>query len=132
MDLMDKERALNNYIDIIKAHIEGKTVLVKDRVINEEWHKVPDDFIDFNFDYFEYKIIPEYVPFENCKEVVKNIKGRMVKNKNKDNIYYSICYISKHLIIIQGQFGTNSFTFEQAFDLLEFEDYEPFGKLKEK
>ena len=34
MDLMDKERALNNYIDIIKAHIEGKTVLVKDRVTN--------------------------------------------------------------------------------------------------
>ena len=24
MDLMDKERVLNNYIDIIKAHIEGK------------------------------------------------------------------------------------------------------------
>ena len=30
MDLMDKERALNNYIDIIKAHIEGKTILFKD------------------------------------------------------------------------------------------------------
>ena len=131
MDLMDKERALNNYIDIIKAHIEGKTILFKDRVINEEWHKVPDDFINFNFDYFEYKIIPEYVPFENCKEVVKNIRGRMVKNKNKDNIYYSIRYISKHLIIIQSEFNTASFTFDQAFDLLEFDDGEPFGKLKE-
>ena len=131
MDLMDKERALNNYIDIIKAHIEGKTILVKDRVINEEWRKIPDDFINFNFDYFEYKIIPEYVPFENCKEVVKSIKGRMVKAKNKDNIYYSIRYISKHLIIIQSEFSTASFTFDQAFDLLEFEDYEPFGKLKE-
>ena len=131
MDLMDKERALNNYIDIIKAHIEGKTILLKDRVINEEWHKVPDDFINFNFDYFEYRIIPEYVPFENCKEVVKNIKGRMVKNKNKDNIYYSIRYISKHLIIIQSEFNTASLTFDQAFDLLEFDDGEPFGKLKE-
>ena len=131
MDLMDKERALNNYIDIIKAHIEGKTILFKDRVINEEWHKVPDDFINFNFDYFEYRIIPEYVPFENCKEVVKNIKGRMVKNKNKDNIYYSIRYISKHLIIIQSEFNTASLTFDQAFDLLEFDDGEPFGKLKE-
>ena len=132
MDLMDKERALNNYIDIIKAHIEGKTVLVKDRVINEEWNKIPDDFIDFNFDYFEYKIIPEHIPFETPEEVVKNIKGIMVKNKNKDNIYYSIRYISKHLIIIQSEFNTASFTFDQAFDLLEFEDYEPFGKLKEK
>lgn len=131
MDLMDKERELNNYIDIIKAHIEGKTILFKDRVINEEWHKVPDDFINFNFDYFEYKTIPEYIPFENCKEVVKNIKGRMVKNKNKDNIYYSIRYISKHLIIIQSEFNTASLTFEQAFDLLEFDDGEPFGKLKE-
>lgn len=131
MDLMDKERALNNYIDIIKAHIEGKTILFKDRVINEEWHKVPDDFINFNFDYFEYKMIPEYVPFESCKEVVKNIKGRMVKNKNKDNIYYSIRYISKHLIIIQSEFNTASLTFDQAFDLLEFDDGEPFGKLKE-
>lgn len=131
MDLMDKERALNNYIDIIKAHIEGKTILFKDRVINEEWNKVPDDFINFNFDYFEYKTIPEYVPFENCKEVVKNIKGRMVKNKNKDNIYYSIRYISKHLIIIQSEFNSASLTFDQAFDLLEFDDGEPFGKLKE-
>lgn len=131
MDLMDKERALNNYIDIIKAHIEGKTILFKDRVINEEWHKVPDNFINFNFDYFEYKMIPEYVPFESCKEVVKNIKGRMVKNKNKDNIYYSIRYISKHLIIIQSEFNTASLTFDQAFDLLEFDDGEPFGKLKE-
>lgn len=131
MDLMDKERALNNYIDIIKAHIEGKTILFKDRVINEEWHKVPDDFINFNFDYFEYKMIPEYVPFESCKEVVKNIKGRMVKNKNKDNIYYSIRYINKHLIIFQSEFNTASLTFDQAFDLLEFDDGEPFGKLKE-
>ena len=131
MDLMDKERALNNYIDIIKAHIEGKTILFKDRVINEEWHKVPDDFINFNFDYFEYKIIPEHVPFETSKEVVKNIRGRMVKNKNKDNIYYSIRYISKHLIIIQSEFNTASLTFDQAFDLLEFDDGEPFGKLKE-
>ena len=131
MDLMDKERALNNYIDIIKAHIEGKAVLVKDRVIDEEWHKVPDDFINFNFDYFEYKIMPERVPFETSKEVVENIKGRMVKNKNKDNIYYSIRYISKHLIIIQSEFNTASLTFDQAFDLLEFDDGEPFGKLKE-
>ena len=131
MDLMDKECALNNYIDIIKAHIEGKTILFKDKVINEEWNKVPDDFINFNFDYFEYRIMPERVPFENCKEVVKNIKGRMVKNKNKDNIYYSIRYISKHLIIIQSEFSTASLTFDQAFDLLEFDDGEPFGKLKE-
>ena len=129
---MDKERALNNYIDIIKAHIEGKTILFKDRVINDEWRKIPDDFINFNFDYFEYKTIPEYVPFENCKEVVKNIKGRMVKNKNKDNIYYSIRYVSKHLIIIQSEFSTASLTFDQAFDLLEFDDGEPFGKLKKE
>ena len=131
MDLMDKERALNNYIDIIKAHIEGKTILFKDRVINKEWNKIPDDFINFNFDYFEYRIIPEHIPFETSKEVVKNIKGRMVKNKNKDNIYYSIRYISKHLIIIQSEFSTASLTFDQAFDLLEFDDGEPFGKLKE-
>ena len=131
MDLMDKERALNNYIDIIKAHIEGKTVLVKSKIVKEEWYKLPNNFTDFDFTNFEYKIIPEYVPFENCKEVVKNIKGRMVKNKNKDNIYYSIRYISKHLIIIQSEFNTASLTFDQAFDLLEFDDGEPFGKLKE-
>ena len=131
MDLMDKERVLNNYIDIIKAHIEGKTILVKSKIVKEEWYKLSNNFTDFDFTNFEYKIIPEYVPFENCKEVVKNIKGRMVKNKNKDNIYYSIRYISKHLIIIQSEFSTASLTFDQAFDLLEFDDGEPFGKLKE-
>ena len=131
MDLMDKECVLNNYIDIIKAHIEGKTILAKSKIVKEEWHKLPNNFTDFNFTNFEYKIIPEYVPFKNCKEVVKNIKGRMVKNKNKDNIYYSIRYISKHLIIIQSEFNTASLTFDQAFDLLEFDDGEPFGKLKE-
>ena len=31
MDLIDKERVLNNYIDIIKAHIEGKTILIKNK-----------------------------------------------------------------------------------------------------
>lgn len=55
----------------------------------------------------------------------------MLKNKNKDNIYYSIRYVSKHLIIIQSEFNTASLTFDQAFDLLEFDDGEPFGKLKE-
>ena len=87
--------------------------------------------IDFDFDRFKYKIMPERVPFETSKEVVKSIKGRMVKNKNKDDAYYSISYVNEHLIIVQGQFSTNSFTFEQAFDLLEFEDGEPFGKLKD-
>ena len=132
MDLMDKECVLNNYMDIIKAHIEGKTVLAKSKIVKEEWYKLPNNFTDFNFTNFEYKIMPEHVPFETPEEVVKNIRGRMVKNKYKNNIYYSISYVNEHLIIIQGQFGTNSFTFEQAFDLLEFEDYEPFGKLKEK
>ena len=132
MDLMDKERALNNYIDIIKAHIEGKTILFKDRDINEEWNKIPDDFIDFNFDYFEYKIIPEYIPFETPEEVVKSIKGRMVKTKNENNKYCSIFYVNDQIIMVHYQFTTDSFTFEQAFDLLEFDDGEPFGKLKEE
>ena len=131
MDLMDKERALNNYIDIIKAHIKGKTILFKDRVTNEEWRKISNDFIDFNFDRFKYKIMPERVPFETSKEVVENIKGRMVKNKNKDNIYYSIYNVSNHIIVIQNQFSIHALTFEQAFNLIEFEDGEPFGKLKE-
>ena len=131
MDLMDKERALNNYIDIIKAHIEGKTILFKDRVINEEWRKIPDDFINFNFDYFEYRIIPEHIPFETSEEVVKNIRGRMVKTNNKKNIYYSIYNVSNHSIVIQNQFSIHCLTFKQAFDLLEFDDGEPFGKLKD-
>ena len=128
---MDKERALNNYIDIIKAHIEGKTILFKDRVTNEEWRKLSNDFIDFNFDYFEYKIIPEHVPFETPEEVVKSIKGRMVKTNNKKNIYYSIYNVSNHSIVIQNQFSIHCLTFKQAFDLLEFDDGEPFGKLKD-
>ena len=132
MDLMDKECVLNNYIDIIKAHIEGKTILVKDRVTNEEWRKIPNDFIDFNFDYFEYKIIPEHIPFETPEEVVKNIKGRMVKVKNKNNVYYNISHVNEHLIIIQGEFNnTSALTFKQAFNLIEFDDGEPFGKLKD-
>ena len=55
----------------------------------------------------------------------------MVKAKNKNNVYYNISHINEHLIIIQGQYSTNCFTFDQAFDLLEFDDGEPFGKLKE-
>ena len=132
MDLMDKERALNNYIDIIKAHIEGKTILFKDRVTNEEWRKLSNDFIDFNFDYFEYKIIPEHIPFETPEEVVKNIRGRMIKIKNENNEYCSIYYVYDQIIMINYKFTTDSFTFEQAFDLLEFDDGEPFGKLKEE
>ena len=128
---MDKERALNNYIDIIKAHIEGKTVLVKDRVINEEWRKISNDFIDFNFDRFKYKIMSEYIPFNTSEEVIKNIRGRMVKTNNKKNIYYSIHNVSNHSIVIQNKFSIHCLTFKQAFNLIEFEDGEPFGKLKE-
>lgn len=131
MDLMDKECALNNYIDIIKAHIEGKTVLTKNKITNEEWEKLPNDFIHFDFIHFKYKIIPEYVPFETSKEVVENIRGRMIRHKNKNNIYYSISCITKDLIIFNGEYNTTSLTFDQAFDLLEFDDGEPFGKLKE-
>ena len=132
MDLMDKERALNNYIDIIKAHIEGKTVLAKSKIVKEEWYKLPNNFTDFDFTNFEYKIIPEHIPFETSKEVVKNIKGRMVKYKNTDNIYYSISCITKDLIEIKGEYSTITLTFEHAFDLLEFDDGKPFGKLKEE
>ena len=128
---MDKERVLNNYIDIIKAHIEGKTVLVTDRVINEEWRKISNDFIDFNFDRFKYKIMSEYIPFNTSEEVIKNIRGRMVKTNNKKNIYYSIHNVSNHSIVIQNKFSIHCLTFKQAFNLIEFEDGEPFGKLKE-
>lgn len=132
MDLMDKECILNNYIDIIKAHIEGKTILVKSKIIKEEWYKLPNNFTDFDFTNFEYKTILEYVPFETSKEVIKNIRGRMVRYKNKNNIYHSISCVTEHLIIINGEYNTTSLTFEHAFDLLEFEDYEPFGKLKKE
>ena len=131
MDLMDKERVLNNYIDIIKAHIEGKTVLVKSKIIKEEWYKLPNNFTDFDFTNFEYKIMSEYIPFETPEEIVKNIKGRMVKTNNKSNIYYSISSVSNHTIVIQNQFSIHCLTFKQAFNLIEFEDGEPFGKLKE-
>ena len=133
MDLMDKKRALNNYMDIIKAHIEGKTILVRSKIIKEEWYKLPNNFTDFDFTNFEYKIIPEHIPFETSEEVVKHIKGRMIKVKNKNNVYYNISHINEHLIIIQGEFNnTSALTFKQAFNLIEFEDYEPFGKLKEE
>ena len=128
---MDKERALNNYIDIIKAHIEGKTVLVKSKIIKEEWRKISNDFTDFDFTNFEYKIITEYIPFETPEEVIKNIRGRMIKIKNENNEYCSISYVYDQIIMIHYQFTTDSFTFKQAFDLLEFDDGEPFGKLKE-
>ena len=131
MDLMDKERVLNNYIDIIKAHIEGKTVLTKSKIIKEEWYKLPNNFTDFDFTNFKYKIIPEYIPFETSEEVVKNIKGRMVKTNNKKNIYYSIYNVNNHSIVIQNQFSIHCLTFKQAFNLIEFDDGEPFGKLKE-
>ena len=53
-------------------------------------------------------------------------------DKNKDNVYYNISHVNEHLIIIQGEFNTTSaLTFKQAFNLIEFDDGEPFGKLKE-
>lgn len=126
MDLMDKERVLNNYIDIIKAHIEGKTILIKNK--NYKWKigKLLNNFI-----HFKYKIMSEYIPFNTLKEVIDNIKGRMVKTNNKKNIYYYISNVSNHSIVIQNQFSIHCLTFKQAFNLIEFEDGEPFGKLKE-
>lgn len=73
----------------------------------------------------------KYIPFETPEEVIKNIKGRMVKTNNKKNIYYSIYNVSNHIIVIRNQFSIHGLTFEQAFNLIEFEDGEPFGKLKE-
>ena len=76
--------------------------------------------------------MPKYIPFNTPKEVIKNIRGRMVKTNNKKNIYYSICNVNNHTVIIQNQFSIHCLTFKQAFDLLEFDNGEPFGKLKEK
>ena len=75
--------------------------------------------------------MPEYMPFETSEEVVKNIKDRMVKTNNKKNIYYYISSVSNHSIVIQNKFSMHCLTFKQAFDLLEFDNGEPFGKLKE-
>ena len=75
--------------------------------------------------------MPEYIPFNTSEEVIKNIKGRMLRNKNKNNEYYSISYVNEEIISIHYQFDIDFFTFQQAFDLLEFDDGEPFGKLKE-
>ena len=74
----------------------------------------------------------EYIPFNTSKEVINNIKGRMVKTNNKKNIYYFISSVSDHSIVIQNKFSIHCLTFKQAFDLLEFDDGEPFGKLKEE
>lgn len=73
----------------------------------------------------------EYIPFNTSKEVIDSIRGRMVKTNNKKNIYYFISNVSNHIIVIQNQFSIHALTFEQAFNLIEFEDGEPFGKLKE-
>ena len=73
----------------------------------------------------------EYIPFNTSKEVIKSIRGRMVKTNNKKNIYYYIYNVSNHSIVIQNQFSIHCLTFKQAFDLLEFDDGEPFGKLKD-
>lgn len=73
----------------------------------------------------------EYIPFNTSEEVVKNIKDRMVKTNNKKNIYYYISSVSNHSIVIQNKFSMHCLTFKQAFDLLEFDNGEPFGKLKE-
>ena len=75
--------------------------------------------------------MPEYIPFETSEEVIKNIKDRMVKTNNKKNIYYYISSVSNHSIVIQNKFSMHCLTFKQAFDLLEFDNGEPFGKLKE-
>lgn len=73
----------------------------------------------------------EYIPFNTSKEVIDNIKSRMVKTNNKKNIYYFISSVSNHSIVIQNKFSIHCLTFKQAFDLLEFDDGEPFGKLKD-
>lgn len=73
----------------------------------------------------------EYIPFNTSKEVIKSIRGRMVKTNNKKNIYYSISSVSNHSIVIQNKFSIHCLSFKQAFDLIEFEDGEPFGKIKD-
>ena len=95
MDLMDKKRALNNYIDIIKAHIEGKTVLVKSKIIKEEWYKLPNNFTDFDFTN-EYKdALTRNVKFVICDDNSQIFKRGCVSyrtiTKPIDNLY-KICY----------------------------------------
>lgn len=73
----------------------------------------------------------EYIPFNTSKEVIDNIRGRMVRTNNKKNIYYFISSVSNHSIVIQNKFSIHCLTFKQAFNLIEFDDGKPFGKLKE-
>ena len=98
MDLMDKECALNNYIDIIKAHIEGKTVLTKNKTTNEEWYKLPNNFTDFDFTHEYLDAIAKGLRFiikdedsQICKH--KAVSYRTI-TKNIDNLdnYYADLY----------------------------------------
>lgn len=80
----DKE-FLQHQIDVITHFKNGGKLLFKDkRVSNFKYElEVKKSMIDFNFNYFDYKIVDDKWTFENSSQLI----GKIIKSKEQKLIF---------------------------------------------
>lgn len=128
---MNRQEA-KKLLPIIQAFAEGKTIQIQKQG-GEYYCDSTDDNLDFNLDYYNYriKLEPKYRPFANAEECWKEMQKHQpfgwLKNGNLlCNIISIGAGITVHNNISDCRYG-----FKHAFGLT-FADGTPFGIKEEK
>lgn len=127
---MNRQQA-KEFLPIIQAFAEGKTIQFLNLTETEEWWRdiQYDKNVEFNYPPSRYRIKPEskYRPFNNAEECWQEMQKHesfgWVKHKT-DNVYSFICKVEKD----RCYFAVNVYwAFDTIFEKYAFADGTPFG-----
>ena len=128
---MNRQEA-KKLLPIIQAFAEGKTIQIK-RQGEEYYYDSTDDNLDFNLDYYDYriKLEPKYRPFANAEECWKEMQKHQPFGWLKNgNLLFNIISIGAG-ITVHNTISDCRYGFKHAFSLT-FADGTPFGTKEEK
>lgn len=114
-------------LKVVNAHKDGKDIQRRNKRYDGEWEDVATPTWDF--DSYEYRTKPEYVPYDSVDEIDR---GKMVRRKNnsEDVIRQIVAFDRKRNRVIPfiGEYFI-WLTLKEMFDSWEYEDGTTFGKL---
>lgn len=119
-------KSIDEMCAVMQAYKEGKTIEFKDnRTVENEWKICVNP--TWNWNYFDYRVKPEpkYVPYDSVSEIDRN---KWVRKKDVPNVLRAITMINiaTNEVHIAGYCWN---TIEGSFEMFEYEDGTPFGKL---
>lgn len=121
---------IDEMITVLKAFKEGKTIEFRrmEGIGNTKWEKTNSPI--WEWARYEYRVKPEpkYVPYNSVSEVDRS---KWVKRKDT-TILRAIIKIdtsAKNCVYIEG---SNWYSLKEFFEIFEYEDGTPCGKMEDK